>query len=118
MSATDHLNSIQFRSQHDAYTTTHIAYFPGHERLPAGYASVNHLPGEPAELASLRVEDRDQGKGVGSALLDHVIREHPGDMELHASPFGNERLDVGQLRSFYARHGFQPDRDGNMRRPG
>jgi GNAT superfamily N-acetyltransferase len=65
---------------------------------------------EPAELASLRVADDYQSRGIGGALLDHAIAQHPGPMELLPSPFGNQALSKGQLPDFYARHGFRDER--------
>lgn len=107
------LSGLQFSSVRDSFSTSHYAYLPGDEDY-AGAVHVNHPSAdEPAELSSIRVRDQYQGRGLGSALLEHALAQH-GDrpMTLEASPFGNEAMSKSQLQSFYARHGFQPNRRG------
>lgn len=114
MSADDHLG-LQFSSTPmDELGTSHFARIG---RNVVGQASTNHVPGEPVELAHIRVGDDYQGQGIGHKLLDHVISHHQGStMTLHPSPFGNEAMNKDQLTGFYGSHGFKSRKDGNMTR--
>jgi ribosomal protein S18 acetylase RimI-like enzyme len=55
------------------------------------------------EIASLYVHPDCQGRGLGGALLEAALAELPGVVTLWVFT-ANERA-----RSFYARHGFEPD---------
>ena len=112
MSADDHLG-VQFSSTKvDELSSAHYARIG---RNVVGHAMTNHLPGEPVELGQIRVDDDHQGQGIGHKLLDHVISHHAGSaMTLHASPFGNQPMNVDQLQTFYGSHGFKPKKNGDM----
>jgi GNAT superfamily N-acetyltransferase len=116
VSAEDHLG-LQFTSTRmDELGTAHYARI-GHRLV--GHAMTNHMPGEPVELAALRVGDEYQGRGIGHKLLDHVIEHHQGSaMTLLPSPFGNKALDTDQLQTFYGSHGFRARKNGMMTRRG
>jgi GNAT superfamily N-acetyltransferase len=116
MSADQHLSGLQFEHHRarDELGTTHYARIGNNV---VGHAMTNHLPGEPVELAQIRVGDDYQGHGYGHQLLDHVIQHHAGSgMVLHASPFGNKAMDTDQLTRFYGQHGFKTRKNGDMTR--
>ncbi len=73
-----------------------------------GCAALKQLDASHAEIKSMRTANVHRGKGVGTALLEHVLGE--------ASRRGYCRLSLetgsmdafAQARRMYARHGFAP----------
>ena len=76
--------------------------------LPHAEAALARLDGEPAGflvlegdlLADLYVAPAAQGRGVGTALLEHAKRLRPGGLRLWVF------VSNAPARTFYARHGF------------
>jgi len=83
-----------------------------------GYANVIDC-GHELWIAEIRVRPGRRGDGLGTVLLQAVIRRHGGrPIALSAEPFDpapppRPSLDGGQLAAWYQRHGFR--RDGGHR---
>ena len=84
-----------------------IAFFAARDKTSlCGVAALKRLDGEDGELKSMHVVATARRKGVGSALILHIIS--------HAQRIGLERLwlETGSwdyfhpARALYARHGF------------
>lgn len=73
-----------------------------------GCAALSELGDGHAELKSMRVEARARGRGVGAALLEHVLAEARArgltrlSLETGSQPF------FAPARALYARYGFAP----------
>jgi GNAT superfamily N-acetyltransferase len=80
----------------------HIGLRTGVRGLEAAHAIASHLPGEPfTYLRTLGVEPSLQGRGLGSRLVEQVIRAAPPILPVYLETAKQRNL------SFYTGHGFQ-----------
>lgn len=119
MSAHNNMNAYQF-----AHMTTdqgvHIYTALDERGTHVGQAQLS-IAGRSQYLDSLHVTDGHRGRGVGTALVNHVLSQHGSRaVTLEASPYGmgEDRLNQEQLEQMYTKHGFTPQTDGTMKRPG
>lgn len=86
-----------------------------------GYAQVEDQGRKGRFIDAVHVAEGHRGSGLGNMLMERVISKFGMKvMTLHANPYGTGegRLNQAQLEQMYARHGFEPQGDGYMKRKG
>lgn len=87
-----------------------------------GDARVKLNNGRDGRIRISSIDTLNAGQGAASKALNTILAvadKHGIGVELIASPYGSEELSTGQLKSWYARHGFVSDGsdDGMVRAP-
>lgn len=86
-----------------------------------GYAQVENRGRKGSYVDAVHVSEGHRGNGLANALMERVISKFGAKaMTLHTNPYGTGegRLNQVQLEQMYARHGFEPQGDGYMKRRG
>lgn len=86
-----------------------VAFFSAREqgRL-VGVAALKRLSADHAELKSMHTVDGDRGRGVGRALVEHVLAFAAAQGYRRVSLETGTTEDFGPARALYARTGFVP----------
>lgn len=77
------------------------------EQLLLGCVALRHLGAQHAELKSMRTATRHQGRGVGSALLTHVIAVSKARGYAYLSLETGSMTGFAAARRLYERFGFR-----------
>lgn len=92
-----------------------------HAGKNVGYAQVEDQGRKGHFIDAVHVAEKHRGNGLGNMLMERVISKFGGrSMSLQANPYGTGegRLNQTQLEGMYAKHGFEPQGDGYMKRRG
>lgn len=99
----------------DTATESHVSVYCKHASGRISMASADQHEPECWWIARVKVDDREQGRLVGTALLARLVRLvfEAGAREIVVAP-GGYGSDESRLRKFYGRAGFVCRPDGVM----